>query len=102
MSDEVRISIGELHKLGTEFEISADDLGRQLTAFRRRSDAAALCEGFGSREAAGPYLELYEQAERALEQLRERLTEVAGGLKETAVSTDTAEEELVKAIRGVQ
>src|SRR4051794_31672918 len=35
MSDEVRISTEELHKLGTKFEISADDLGRQLTAFRR-------------------------------------------------------------------
>ncbi|WP_030023045.1 hypothetical protein [Streptomyces monomycini] len=102
MSDEVRISTEELHQLGTKFEISADDLGRQLTVFRRRSDAAALCDGFGSHEAAGPYLELYEQAERALEQLRERLTEVAGGLRETAVSTDTAEEERVKAIRGVQ
>ncbi|OKI07129.1 hypothetical protein A6A06_36105 [Streptomyces sp. CB02923] len=102
MSDEVRISTEELHGLGAKFEISADDLGRQLTAFRRRSDAEALCDGFGSREAAGPYLELYEQAERALEQLRERLTEVADGIRETAVSTDAAEEELVKTIRGVQ
>ncbi|MEV5599077.1 hypothetical protein [Streptomyces sp. NPDC052496] len=102
MSDEVRISTEELHKLGTKFEISADDLGRQLTAFRRRSDAEALCNGFGSRAAARPYLEVYEQAERALEQLRERLAEVAGGLRETAASTDAAEEELVKTIRGVQ
>ncbi|MFH8349997.1 WXG100 family type VII secretion target [Streptomyces sp. NPDC018045] len=102
MSDEVRISTEELHKLGTKFEISADDLGRELTAFRRRADAGALCDGFGSREAAKPYLELYEQAERALEQLRERLAEVAGGIRETAVSTDTAEEELVKTIRGVR
>lgn len=102
MSDEVRISTEELHKLGTAFEISADDLGRQLTSFRRRSDAEALCDGFGSRAAAGPYLELYEQAERALGQLRERLAEVAGGLKETAASTDAAEDELVKTIRGVQ
>ncbi|WP_042830026.1 hypothetical protein [Streptomyces rimosus] len=102
MSDEVRISTEELHKLGTQFEISADDLGRQLTAFRRRTDAEALSDGFGSRAAAGPYLELYEQAERALEQLRERLAEVAGGIRETAVATDAAEAELVEAIREVR
>ncbi|UNO39640.1 hypothetical protein [Streptomyces sp. MST-110588] len=102
MSEEVRISTGELHRLGTAFEMHADDLGRQLTAFRRRTDAEALCDGFGSREAAGPFLEMYEQAERALVQLQQRLAEVGGGIKENAAGTEAAEEEIAEMIRSVQ
>ncbi|MFJ6747643.1 MULTISPECIES: hypothetical protein [unclassified Streptomyces] len=102
MSDEVRISTEELHKLGASFEISAEDLGRQLAAFRRRADAEALRDGFGSQEAARPYQELYEQAERALGQLQQRLTEVGAGIKETVANTRAAEEELVEMMRSVK
>ncbi|MFH8570662.1 hypothetical protein [Streptomyces sp. NPDC017993] len=102
MSDEVRIGTEELHKLGTTFEISADDLGRQLTAFRRRADAEALREGLGSHEAARLYREVYEQAERALTQLQQRLAEVGGGIKETVANTQAAEDELVEMIRSVK
>jgi len=42
MSDEVRLSTEELHKLGATFEIRAEELSRQLAAFRRRADAEAL------------------------------------------------------------
>lgn len=102
MSDEVRIGTEELRKLGSTFEKYADDLARQLAVFRRKADAEALHDGFGGQEAARPYLELYEEAERALGQLQQRLAEVGGGIKETAASTQAAEEELVDMIRSVQ
>ncbi|MFE5741773.1 hypothetical protein [Streptomyces celluloflavus] len=102
MSDEVRISTDALHKLGATFEIYADDLGRQLTAFRRRADAEALRDGFGSHEAARPFRELYEAAERALGHLQERLAEVGGGIQETAANTRATEEELAETMRSVR
>ncbi|MFI7104299.1 hypothetical protein ACIBK8_33790 [Streptomyces sp. NPDC050161] len=102
MSDEVRVGTEELHKLGSIFEKYADDLARQLTAFRRTSDAGALHDGFGDPEAARPHVELYEQAERALGQLQQRLAEVGVGVKRSAASTQTVEEELAEMIRGVQ
>ncbi|MFF8368273.1 hypothetical protein ACF05W_05480 [Streptomyces lydicus] len=102
MSDEVRLSTEELHKLGATFEIRAEELSRQLAAFRRRADAEALRDGFGSHEAARPFRELYEQAEHALVQLQQRLAEVGSGLKETAGSTQAAEDELVEMMRSVK
>ncbi|MEU3709374.1 hypothetical protein [Streptomyces catenulae] len=101
MSDEVRTDTEQLHKLGTVFEKHADDLARQLTAFRRRADAAALRDGFGDAEAARSHVELYEQAERALGQLRERLAEVGGGIRQTAVSTQAVEDGVDAMIRSV-
>ncbi|MGW7577824.1 hypothetical protein [Streptomyces sp. NPDC054765] len=102
MSDEVRLSTEELYKLGATFEIRAEELSRQLAAFRRRADAEALRDGFGSDDAARPYRELYEQAEHALVQLQQRLAEVGGRIKETVANTQAAEEELVETIRSVQ
>ncbi|MFE1176053.1 hypothetical protein [Streptomyces sp. NPDC058773] len=102
MSDEVRLSTEELHKLGAAFEIRAEELSRQLAAFRRRADAEALRDGFGSDEAARPFRELYEQAEHALVQLQRRLAEVGGGIKETVANTQTAEDELVEMMRSVK
>ncbi|MFD9815963.1 hypothetical protein [Streptomyces sp. NPDC059080] len=99
MSDEVRTDTEQLHKLGTVFEKHADDLARQLTAFRRRADATALRDGFGDEEASRSHRELYEQAERALGQLQERLAEVGGGIRRTAVSTQAAEDEADAMIR---
>ncbi|UJB44297.1 hypothetical protein HRD51_28945 [Streptomyces sp. A1-5] len=102
MSDEVRLSTEELHKLGTTFEIRAEELSRHLSAFRRRTDADALRDGFGSDEAARPFRELFEEAERALAQLQQRLAEVGGGIKETAANTQAAEDELVEMMRSVK
>ncbi|UQA92754.1 WXG100 family type VII secretion target [Streptomyces halobius] len=102
MSDEVRISTEELHRLGASFEISAEDLDRQLSAFRRRADAEALRDGFGSDEAARHFRELYEQAERALSRLQRRLAEVGCGIKETAANTQAADDELAEMMRSVQ
>lgn len=102
MSEEVRLSTEELHTLGATFETRAEELSRQLAAFRRRADAEALRDGFGSDEAARPYCELYEQAEQALVQLQQRLAEVGGGIKETVANAQTAEEELTEMIRSVQ
>ncbi|MGX7757046.1 hypothetical protein ACWQ06_00070 [Streptomyces angustmyceticus] len=102
MSDEVRLSTEELHKLGATFEIRAEELSRQLAAFRRRADAAALRDGFGSDEAARPYRELYEQAEQALVQLQQRLAEVGGGIRETVARAEAAEEELSEMMRSVR
>ncbi|MGP8298745.1 hypothetical protein ACTPOK_12670 [Streptomyces inhibens] len=102
MSDEVRLSTEELHKLGATFEIRAEELSRQLAAFRRRADAEALRDGFGSHEAARPYRELYEQAEHALVQLQQRLAEVGGGIKETVANTQAAEDEMVEMMRSVK
>ncbi|MFI9051354.1 hypothetical protein [Streptomyces sp. NPDC053427] len=103
MSDEVRLSSEELHKLGATFEIRAEELGRQLAAFRRRADAEALRDGFGhSSEEARPHLERYEQAEHALVLLQERLAQVGGGIKETAANAQAAEEELVEMMRSVK
>ncbi|MFG2142492.1 hypothetical protein [Streptomyces sp. NPDC048650] len=102
MSDEVRLSSEELHKLGATFEARAEELGRQLAAFRRRADAEALRDGFGSREEAREHLERYEQAEHALVLLRERLAEVGGGIRETAANAQAAEEELVEMMRSVK
>ncbi|MFE1768702.1 hypothetical protein ACFW81_31385 [Streptomyces angustmyceticus] len=102
MSDEVRLSTEELHTLGATFEIRAEELSRQLAAFRRRADAAALRDGFGSDEAARPYRELYEQAEQALVQLQQRLAEVGGGIKETVARAEAAEEELSEMMRSVR
>ncbi|MGW1378656.1 hypothetical protein ACWD6P_30940 [Streptomyces sp. NPDC002446] len=102
MSDEVRLSTEELHKLGATFEIRAEELSRQLAAFRRRADAEALRDGFGSEEAARPYRELYEQAEHALAQLQQRLAEVGSGIKETVANTQAAEDELVEMMRSVK
>lgn len=102
MSDEVRLSTEELHKLGATFEIRAEELSRQLAAFRRRADAEALRDGFGSDEAARPFRELYEQAEHALVQLQERLAEVGSGIKETVANAQAAEEELVEMMRSVK
>ncbi|MEW9517197.1 hypothetical protein [Streptomyces tubercidicus] len=102
MSDEVRLSTAELHRLGAVFEIRAEELSRQLAAFRRRADAEALRDGFGSEEEARPFRELYEQAEQALVQLQQRLAEVGGGLKETVTRTRAAEEKLVEMMRSVK
>ncbi|WP_411143757.1 hypothetical protein [Streptomyces sp. x-80] len=102
MSDEVRISTEALHELGATFEIYADELGRQLTAFRRKADAEALRDGFGSQEAARPFRERYEAAERALGHLQERLAEVGGGIQETVANTRAAEEELAETMRRVR
>ncbi|KIZ13807.1 WXG100 family type VII secretion target [Streptomyces natalensis] len=102
MSDEVRLSTEELHQLGASFEIRAEELSRQLAAFRRRADAEALRDGFGSDEAARPYRELYEEAEQALTQLQKRLAEVGSGIKETVANVHAAEEELVDALRSVE
>ncbi|MFG2832106.1 hypothetical protein ACGFWI_32375 [Streptomyces sp. NPDC048434] len=102
MSDEVRLSTEELHKLGATFEIRAEELSRQLAAFRRRADAEALRDGFGSDEAARPYRDLYEQAEQALVQLQQRLAEVGGGIKETVANAQAAEEELAEMMRSVK
>ncbi|MGX1761132.1 hypothetical protein ACWIG5_30140 [Streptomyces lydicus] len=102
MSDEVRLSTEELQRLGATFEIRAEELSRQLAAFRRRADAEALRDGFGSDEAARPHRELYEQAEQALVQLQQRLAEVGRGIKETAANAQAAEEELVEMMRSVQ
>ncbi|MEV6566251.1 hypothetical protein [Streptomyces kronopolitis] len=101
MSDEVRLSTEELHALGAAFEVRAEELSRQLAAFRRRADAEALREGFGGDEAARPHRELYEQAEHALVQLQQRLREVGGGIKETVAHWQAAEEELDEMIRSV-
>ncbi|MFG2529780.1 hypothetical protein [Streptomyces sp. NPDC048516] len=102
MSDEVRLSTEELRGLGATFEIRAEELSRQLAAFRRRADAQALRDGFGSDEAARPHRELYEQAEQALVQLQQRLAEVGKGIKETAANTQASEEELAEMMRSVQ
>jgi uncharacterized protein YukE len=103
MSDEVRLSTEELHKLGASFGIRAEELSRQLAAFRRRADAEALRDGFGSdEEAARPFRELYEQAEHALVQLQERLAEVSSGIQETVANTEAAEDELVDTLRSVE
>ncbi|MEV5484520.1 MULTISPECIES: hypothetical protein [Streptomyces] len=102
MSDEVRLSTEELHRLGAAFEVRAEDLSRQLAAFRRRADAEALRDGFGSEEAARPFRELYEQAEHALVQLQQRLAEVGGGIKETVAQVQATEEELDEMIRSVK
>ncbi|MEU9116594.1 hypothetical protein AB0D04_33820 [Streptomyces sp. NPDC048483] len=102
MSDEVRLSSEELHKLGATFETRAEELSRQLAAFRRRADAEALHDGFRSREEARMHLERYEQAEEALLLLQERLAEVGGGIKETAANAQAAEEELVEMMRSVK
>ncbi|MGG7571139.1 WXG100 family type VII secretion target [Streptomyces sirii] len=102
MSDEVRLSTEELRTLGATFEIRAEELSRQLAAFRRRADAEALRDGFGGDEAARPYRELYEQAEHALVQLQQRLAEVGGGLKETVANTQATEDELVEMMRSVK
>ncbi|MEU8999675.1 hypothetical protein AB0952_30495 [Streptomyces caniferus] len=103
MSDEVRLSTEELHKLGATFEIRAEELSRQLAAFRRRADAEALRDGFGDDdEAARPYRELYEQAEQALVQLQQRLAEVGGGIKETVANAQAAEDELAETMRSVK
>ncbi|MBL1092765.1 hypothetical protein ACWCXK_30445 [Streptomyces sp. NPDC001739] len=102
MSDEVRLSTEELHALGASFGIRAEELSRQLAAFRRRADAEALRDGFGSDEAARPFRELYEQAEHALVQLQERLAEVSSGIKETVANTEAAEDELVDTLRSVE
>ncbi|MEU9122097.1 hypothetical protein AB0C96_19905 [Streptomyces sp. NPDC048506] len=102
MSDEVRLSTEELHALGATFEIRAEELSRQLAAFRRRADAEALRDGFGSEEAARPFLELYEQAEQALSQLQQRLAEVGGDIKETVANAQAAEDDLVEIMRSVK
>lgn len=102
MSDEVRLSTEELHKLGATFEIRAEELSRQLAAFRRRADAEALRDGFGDDETARPYRELYEQAEQALVQLQQRLAEVGGGIKETVANAQAAEDELAEMMRSVK
>ncbi|WP_399085005.1 WXG100 family type VII secretion target [Streptomyces sp. BBFR2] len=101
MSDEVRTDTEQLHKLGAVFEKHADDLARQLTAFRRRADATALHDGFGGEEAARSHVELYEQAERALGQLRQRLAEVGGDIRRTADATQAVDDELATMIRSV-
>ncbi|MFE7314802.1 hypothetical protein ACFU7T_17225 [Streptomyces sp. NPDC057555] len=73
-----------------------------MDAFRRRSDADALRDGFGSDEEARPHRELFEEAERALAQLRERLAEVGGDIKETVANAQAAEDELVDVMRSVK
>ncbi|MER7990749.1 hypothetical protein ABTY53_34980 [Streptomyces noursei] len=102
MSDEVRLSTEALHKLGTTFENRAEELSRQLSAFRRRADAEALRDGFGSDEEARPYRELFEEAERALAQLQQRLAAVGGGIKETVANAQAAEDELVEIMRSTK
>ncbi|MEU5212030.1 hypothetical protein [Streptomyces sp. NPDC020742] len=106
MSDEVRLSTEELHTLGATFEMRAEELSRQLAAFRRRADAEALRDGFGGDEAAGeaarPFRELYEQAEHALVQLQQRLAEVGTGIKETVANARATEDELVETMRSVK
>ncbi|MEW1660918.1 hypothetical protein [Streptomyces sp. NPDC093707] len=102
MSDEVRLSTEALHKLGTTFEARAEELSRQLGAFRRRADAEALRDGFGGDEAARPYRDLFEEAERALRQLQVRLAQVGGGIKETVANTQAAEDELAEMMRSVK
>ncbi|MDT0458252.1 hypothetical protein RM550_21340 [Streptomyces sp. DSM 41527] len=102
MSDEVRLITEELQRLGATFEIRAEELSRQLAAFRRRADAEALRDGFGGDEAARSHRELYEQAEQALVQLQQRLAEVGRGIKETAANAQAAEEELAEMMRSVQ
>ncbi|MYT29020.1 MULTISPECIES: hypothetical protein [unclassified Streptomyces] len=102
MSDEVRLSTEALHKLGTTFEIRAEELSRQLGAFRRRADADALRDGFGSDEASRSHRELFEEAERALAQLQQRLAEVGGGIKETVANAQAAEDELVEMMRSAR
>ncbi|MFB7635421.1 hypothetical protein ACFC0M_31335 [Streptomyces sp. NPDC056149] len=102
MSDEVRLSTEALHKLGTTFEIRAEELSRQLDAFRRRADAEALRDGFGSDEEARPHRELFEEAERALAQLQQRLAEVGADIKETAANAQAAEDGLAEMMRSVK
>ncbi|GAU70019.1 hypothetical protein SSP35_16_00140 [Streptomyces sp. NBRC 110611] len=102
MSDDVRLSTDELHTLGATFGIHAEELSRQLAAFRRRADAEALRDGFGSEEASRPFRELYEQAERALVQLQQRLADVGGDIRETVANAQAAEDELVEIMRSVK
>ncbi|KPC62398.1 hypothetical protein [Streptomyces chattanoogensis] len=102
MADEVRLSTEELHSLAATLEIRAEELSRQLAAFRRRADAEALRDGFGSDEEARPFREMYEQAEHALVQLQQRLAEVGGGIRETVANAQAAEEELVEMMRSVK
>ncbi|MFF4601144.1 hypothetical protein ACFY12_00075 [Streptomyces sp. NPDC001339] len=102
MSDEVRLSTDELHTLGATFGVRAEELSRQLAAFRRRADAEALRDGFGSEEAARPFRELYEQAEQALVQLQRRLADVGSDIRETVANAQAAEDELVEIMRSVK
>lgn len=104
MSEEVHVDTGELRRLGTAFEHHAYDLGRHLSAFRRRTDAGTLRDGRGSGTAA-PLDELGELAEAAgqmVGSLQERLDEIADGLKSAALNTETVEHDIAATVRSVR
>ncbi|MET8679850.1 hypothetical protein ABZW18_20285 [Streptomyces sp. NPDC004647] len=103
MSDEVHVDADELRKLGTTFELHAYDLGRHLSAFKRRTDAEALLDVLESPEGPDAELrELSEVAGQVIGRLQERLDEIGNGLKAGALNTEVAEQEINELMRGVQ
>jgi hypothetical protein len=104
MSEEVHVDTDELRRLGTAFEHHAYDLGRHLSAFRRRTDAGTLRDEFGS-ESAAPLAELGDLADaagRVVGSLQERLEEIADGLKSAALNTEAVEHGITATVRGVR
>lgn len=101
MSEEVHVDTGELRRLGTAFEHHAYDLGRHLSAFRRRTDAGTLRDELGSEVAVplGELGELAEEAGRMVGSLQERLDEIADGLKSAALNTEAVEHDITATVR---
>lgn len=103
MSDETRVNTDELRRLGDAFETHAYDLGRHLTAFRGRTDAEALREGYGESDpqARSSWAQLSEAMGGVLGQLQNRLDEMGGGMKATARHVVENEDETASMIRGI-
>ena len=103
MPDEARVNTDELRRLGDVFETHAYDLGRHLTAFRGRTDADALREGYGESEplAQSSLAELSEAMGLVIGRLQNRLDEMGGAMKETARNIVDTEEETASMIRGI-
>lgn len=104
MSEEVHVDTAELRRLGTAFEHHAYDLGRHLSAFRRRTDSGTLRDELG-RDAAAPLDglgELADVAGQVVGHLRERLDEIADGLKSAALNTEAAEQDITATVRGAR
>ncbi|MCM2579860.1 type VII secretion target [Streptomyces meridianus] len=104
MSEEVHVDTGELRRLGTAFENHAYDLGRHLSAFRRRTDAGILRDELGTGTAASlaELGDLAEEAGRMVGSLRERLDEIAAGLRTAALTTEASEGETAGVLRSAR
>ncbi|UGY93950.1 hypothetical protein [Streptomyces gobiensis] len=103
MSDELHVNSDELRKLGTSFATHAYDLGRHLSDFRRQTDLTALRDETGvTDEMSRELTELSEVVGRMLGRLQDRLDEIASGMKEGAMNTEAADEDMAELMRGVQ